>query len=79
MGQDPYSTKDMLAPPLYLRAATQTAPTGVKGISSVLKLISGPRSNFETFNETGTKDFVAISSTANSHYALPWVGADVTA
>lgn len=77
-GTQPFNSKDQLYPVVYARESAQAAPTGHKGVSSVMRWLGTVRTTFDTFNVRTTKDYVTLSGTAASpDVVLPWNGSDV--
>jgi len=73
-----HNGKDDLLPAIWFRSANSnpTGPGGYKGVSSLLKIPSGPdRSTGDTYSTTasGSKDFIRLGD-----MALPWNGTDPT-
>lgn len=78
MGQDVYTTKDQFAPWLYIRPSNQAPPYGIKGVSSICRWQGVQRGCFDTFNESGSKDYLSLSGTAAASWvAVPWNGSNV--
>lgn len=63
------SGEDVFLPVVYARAAAETPPNGVKGVSSLMRINSNRRNNADT-----TADLAYIQM---GHVVLPWDGATV--
>lgn len=70
LGSNPFTSKDDLLPVPWMRS---TAVNGWKGISTLFKWPSVIRTNFDTYDVSGTRDYVFINN-----MVVPWDGSTPT-
>lgn len=66
LGANPFTSKDDLVPVPWMRSGSNP---GWKGMSTLFKWPSVLRTNFDTYDVSGTKDYININN-----MALPWDG-----
>lgn len=66
LGTNPFTSKDDLLPVPWLRSGTNP---GWKGMSTLFKWPSMLRANFDTYDVSGTRDYIYINA-----MVLPWDG-----
>jgi hypothetical protein len=79
IGTNAFSLKDDMLPAWYMRPSTSTAPTGVKGCSTLFSFGSVIRQTLDTADVLSTRDRIYVGSTGQGcQIWAPWSGALVS-
>lgn len=75
-GVNAHAAKDDLVPCIWMRAATQTNPSGYKGVSHLFKWIGSARAYADTLSvaSSGAKDYIHVGNVTDPSAAVPWNG-----